>query len=173
MVYLFNKLLSVKFFKRLNAIVIVTMALLFVVACNVAKNSLIIYNIDDNNSNAKKVKVSYDITNDDFFSVEFIHSVNKSPVIEYYKIDKEKNIYIYKTIYYNYGAGVPTELSGDETLSFGDDGSMIIDNINKKIDNLTYYLSDLYDHVLRINDGEAISLWKIFGKNQLITIEIR
>ena len=109
------------------------MALLFIVACNVAKNSLIIYNIDDNNSNAKKVKVSYDITNDDFFSVEFIHSVNKSPVIEYYKIDKEKNIYIYKTIYYNYGAGVPTELSGDETLSFGDDGSMIIDNINKKI----------------------------------------
>ena len=109
----------------------------------------------------------------DFFSVEFIHSVNNSPVIEYYKFDDQNNIYVYKTVYYNFGAGVPTELNGHETLSYSDDGAIIIDNIDKKIDNLTYYLSNIYDHILKINDGESISMWNTFGKNQIIHIEIR
>ena len=80
---------------------------------------------------------------------------------------------IYKTAYYNFGAGVPTELTGNETLSYGNDGSIIIDHIDKKIDNLTYYLSSIYDHILRINDGEKISLWEVCGKNKIITIKIR
>ena len=80
---------------------------------------------------------------------------------------------MYKTIYYNYGAGVETELENDEILSYGEDGSMIIDNINKKIDNLTYYLSDLYDHTLNINGDKEISLWDICGKNIIINIKIK
>lgn len=152
--------------KIVNAIVITTMALLFLTSCQVEKKQLIIYN--GNND-----MISFPITENDHFSFEFIHSVNKSPVIEYYKIDKNGSIFVYKTIYYNYGAGVPTNITGNEVMSFGNDGSMIIDNINKKIDNLTYYLSNIYDHILKINDGESISMWNTFGKNQIIHIEIR
>ena len=157
--------------KIMNAIVVSTMAFLFLVSCNriksVEKTSLIIYNSES------EIIASYPLNESDYFSIEFIHSVNRSPVIEYYKFDTNDNIYVYKTIYYNFGAGVPTELTGNETLSYGDDGSIIIDHINKKIDNLTYYLSSIYDHVLKINDGEAISLWEVCGKNQIITIRIR
>ena len=157
-------------FRIMNAIVLSTMALLFLISCqhfkSVENHSLIIYNNKD-----EKI-ITYPLKTGDYFSIEFIHSVNQSPVIEYYKFDDNNNIYVYKTIYYNFGAGVPTELNGNEELSYGDDGSIIIDHIDKKIDNLTYYLSAIYDHRLKINDGEAISLWEVCGKNMIINIKI-
>lgn len=147
------------------------MALLFLFSCNkynLANKKLIIYNYNLGN----KIK-EFDIKKDDCFSIEFMHSVNLSPVIDYYRFNDKNEIYVYKTVYYNYGAGVETELENDETLRYGDDGSMIIENINKKIDPLTYYLSSVYDHKLRINDGEEISLWDVCGKNIIIKIEIK
>ena len=154
----------------LNAIVISTMAFLFLVSCDtsksVANHSLILYN------NEEKILATYPLKAQDYFSIEFIHSVNKSPVVEYYKFDNDNNIYVYKTIYYNFGAGVPTELNENEVMSYGDDGSIIIDHIDKKIDNLTYYLSSIYDHILKINDGKEISLWEVCGKNMLISIKV-
>ena len=169
---MFNKLIKRKYLRLLYAIVIITMALFFSISCNnVEKKQLIIYNISSD-KNIKK-EVSYNLDKDDFFSIEFIHSVNMSPVVEYYRFDRDNNIYVYKTLYYNYGAGVPSNIENDENMTFGDDGSMIIDNIDKKIDNLSFYLSDIHDHILRINDGEAISLWEIFGKKQIINLYIR
>lgn len=168
---MFNKQSLKKYLKLNNAIVIITMALLFYTSCNVAKKTLIIYNIPSEQSIRKEI--SYRLDKNDFFSVEFIHSVNNSPVIEYYKFDDQNNIYVYKTIYYNYGAGVPTDIANDETMSFGDDGSMIIDHIDKRIDNLTFYLSDIHDHILKINDKNPISLWEIFGKKQIVYFHIK
>lgn len=147
------------------------MALLFLFSCNkykLANKKFIIYN----NNLGTTIK-EFPINNDGYFSIGFIHSVNKSPVIDYYRFNEKNEIFVYKTVYYNYGAGVETELENDEKLTYGDDGSMIIENINKKIDPLTYYLSDIYDHKLRINDGEEISLWDICGKNIIIRIEIK
>ena len=149
------------------------MALFLLSSCTVEKKTLILYNDIENKGAPNRTSVSYPISTDDHFSIEFIHSVNNSPVVEYYKIDKNNDIYVYKTKYYNYGAGVPTNIKDNETISYGEDGSMIIDHINKKIDDLYYYLSDIHDHVLKINDGEAISLWGIFGKNKVIHIEVK
>ena len=171
----------------MKAIVIATMALLFLVSCksfntnstskNIDNISLIIYNsdvVDFNNKafNKNDIYSTFPLKKNDTFSIEFMHSVNRSPVVEYYKFDDNNDIYVYKTIYYNFGAGVPTEITGNERLTYGDDGSIIIDNIDKKIDNLTYYLSNIYDHVLKINDKYPISLWDVCGKNKIITIKI-
>lgn len=147
------------------------MALLFLVSCNsnkVENKKLILYN----NESGSKI-ASFPIGVNDYFYVKFTHSVNMSPVIDYYKFNKDNEIYVYKTVYYNFGAGVETELEGDETMTYGDDGSMIIDNIDKKIDPLEYYLSSIYDHKLSINGQEEISLWDICGKNILIKIIIQ
>ena len=166
---------SVKLIKNvISAIVIVSMALFILVSCkangkkDIENKRLIIYN-----NRLGNVIKEYPIPYDGYFSIGFIHSVNKSPVIDYYKFNENNEIYVYKTIYYNYGAGVETELENDEILSYGEDGSMIIDNINKKIDNLTYYLSDLYDHTLNINGDKEISLWDICGKNIIINIKVK
>lgn len=147
------------------------MALLFLVSCNsnkVENKKLILYN----NESGSKI-ASFPIGVNDYFYVKFTHSVNMSPVIDYYKFNKDNEIYVYKTVYYNFGAGVETELEGDETMTYGDDGSMIIDNIDKKFDPLEYYLSSIYDHKLSINGQEEISLWDICGKNILIKIIIQ
>ena len=147
------------------------MALLFLSSCNLNKvenKKLILYNYNSGDEIA-----SFPLKNGDYFYIKFTHSVNMSPVIDYYKFNDKNEIFVYKTIYYNYGAGVETELENDETISYGTDGSMIIDNINKKIDPLVYYLSDIYDHKLSINDNDEISLWDVCGKNILINIVIK
>ena len=161
-----------KIYKKVfNAIVITTMALLFLSSCKsnkVENKKLILYNYK-----LGKEIISYPIEQDDYFYIKFNHSVNMSPVIDYYKFNNKNEIFVYKTIYYNYGAGVETELENEESLSYGSDGSMIIDNINKKIDPLTYYLSNIYDHKLSINGKEEISLWEVCGQNILINIIIK
>ncbi|MBO6119145.1 MAG: DUF1850 domain-containing protein [Lachnospiraceae bacterium] len=147
------------------------MALLFLSNCsnrNIASKKLILYNYTSGEEIA-----SFPLNVDSHFYIKFNHSVNMSPVIDYYRFNEQNEIYVYKTIYYNYGAGVETELENDESLEFGSDGSMIIENINKKINPLTYYLSNLYDHKLSIDDKEEISLWDICGKNILINIIIK
>ena len=164
-------LISKTYKKVFNAIVIITMALLFLSSCNLNKvenKKLILYNYNSGDEIA-----SFPLKNGDYFYIKFTHSVNMSPVIDYYKFNDKNEIFVYKTIYYNYGAGVETELENDETISYGTDGSMIIENINKKIDPLVYYLSDIYDHKLSINDNDEISLWDVCGKNILINIVIK
>ena len=118
--------------------------------------------------------ISFDYSNDDIkeFSVEFIHSVNKSPVIEFYQFNSKNEIFVTKCIYYNFGAGVETELENEEVLTYGDDGSMIVDSINRKINNLIYTVGTIYDHILKINDKQ-INLSKEFGKNRKIRFEIK
>lgn len=164
-------LISKIYKKVFNAIVIVTMALLFLSSCNLNKvenKKLILYNY-----NSGDEITSFPLKKDDYFYIKFTHSVNMSPVIDYYNFNDKNEIFVYKTIYYNYGAGVETELENGETISYGTDGSMIIENINKKIDPLVYYLSDIYDHKLSINDNDEISLWDVCGKNILINIVIK
>ncbi len=99
---------------------------------------------------------SFEISEGEQFEISFIHSVNKSPVHDRYTIEQGE-IMIYETQYFGFGAGVQTELVGDQQLIMGDDGSMTITNINTKIENLAYNISPVYDHVLML-DGEQISL---------------
>ena len=106
------------------------------------------------------------------FSVEFIHSVNNSPVRDYYEIDEDGNIYVTKTTYYGFGAGVQTQLNEGESFSYGDKGEMIVSNINKKIDHLTYFVGTISDHILRIEDKE-ISLTNLCGKNTHIEFIVK
>ena len=138
------------------------MALLFV---NSKKK---LYLIDTSNNQTLGV---YKFDNEYKFSVEFTHSVNKSPVIDYYEY-KYNNIYVTKTIYYNFGAGVETELENNEKLSYGDNGEMIISDIDKIIDPLIYVVGSVYDHILYINDDEII-LNELYGKNKHIKFEIK
>ncbi len=41
------------------------------------------------------------------FSLRFIHSVEKTPVVEKYKLDKQNNLIMYATEYESFGVGLP------------------------------------------------------------------
>ena len=100
----------------------------------------------------------------DTFSVGFIHSVNKSPVTDYFEI-REDGIYGVKTVYYGFGAGVPTELEEGQELSYGEDGSMIISGFELKMSSLIYRVGTVSDHILCLEEGTEISLRDLCGRN--------
>lgn len=108
----------------------------------------------------------YKIASDGQFSVGFIHSVNKSPVVDVYQI-KDGEIYVIKTIYYGFGAGVQTEIEDGQQLSYGEDGSMVVSGFDKQIDNLLYFVGTVSDHTLTIGE-ETISLRDLCGRNSLV-----
>ena len=123
-------------------------------------------------SNAKtgEVYARYPLKIGDTFGISFIHSVNKSPLTDYYEIRKD-GIYVVKTVYYGFGAGVQTQLEGNEELSYGDDGSMIVTGFDRKMNDLIYIVGTVSDHTLIINDTTRISLRDLCGRNAMVRFE--
>jgi hypothetical protein len=107
----------------------------------------------------------------DVFSVEFIHSVNRSPVRDFYEIRPDGDIYVIQTNYYGFGAGVQTELNPGERLEYGDDGSMQVKNINIRIPALIYIVGTVSDHTLFIS-GTQVSLRELCGKNSKVAFVV-
>ena len=113
-----------------------------------------------------QVYASYPVENGDTYAVEFVHSVNKSPVRDVYEI-RAGEIWNTQCIYYGFGAGVEEELGEGETLSYGENGEMIISNINKKMDNLVIVVGTISDHTLYLGD-ETISLRDLCGRSSKV-----
>ena len=107
----------------------------------------------------------------DSFSVTFRHSVNKSDVTEIYQ-RRGKEIWLTGCVYYGFGAGVAEELDPSWTLEMGDHGEMILGNIEMKMNDLTYIVGTVYDHILEIN-GEKIILNELCGKNAKVHFSIK
>ena len=154
--------------KILKAIVIITMAFLCILYFK-NKNTL---HIKSNNKNI--IINEFDYSTDSFY-IEFVHSVNKSPVKEYYKIDENKKIVLYKSVYYNFGAGVETNIYGDQKFEFGEDGSLIFYDLDISFNDLSYIVGTIYDHLLYVidkneNEKNSYNLTTLFGKNSKINI---
>jgi len=113
-----------------------------------------------------QVYASYPVENGDTYAVEFVHSVNKSPVRDVYEI-RDGEIWNIQCIYYGFGAGVEEELGEGETLSFGENGEMIVSNIEKRMDNLVIVVGTISDHTLYLGD-ETISLRDLCGRSSKV-----
>ena len=113
-----------------------------------------------------KLIAAYPVSDGDEFSVTFVHSVNNSPVTDVYEI-RNGEIYVMRTIYYSFGAGVQTEIEEGQTLEYGEDGSMIISGYDRRMNGLSYIVGTVSDHVLEIN-GNIISLRDLCGKNATV-----
>ena len=130
------------------------------------ERKLILYDAD-----TKEIFASWRGDDGLHFSVEFIHSVNKSPVKDEFEI-RNGEIYAYKTTYSSFGAGVQTELREGESLSYDQEGNMVITGFNLKFDELNIIVGTVSDHIFSIN-GEEFSLTKLCGKNRAIVIDLR
>lgn len=114
---------------------------------------------------------SFDVEEGMEFSVEFIHSVNKSPVKDVFVIRDDK-IYIDRTVYSAFGAGVQTEIEGGQKLEYDDDGNMVVSGFDVEFPKVKYIVGTVSDHVLEIQ-GESISLRDLCGKNARVYFELR
>ncbi len=104
------------------------------------------------------------------FSVEFVHSVNQTPVEDTYIIENGE-IRAYSTVYRSFGAGVQTSLSGNEKLTYDDEGNMVITGFDITYDPLRYVVGTVSDHILTVG-GEEISLRDTCGRNAKVVFEI-
>ncbi len=118
-----------------------------------------------------RVLAHYPLEDGGSFSVTFRHSVNKSDVTEIYQ-RRGREIWLTGCVYYGFGAGVAEVLEPSWTLETGENGEMILSNIEMRMDDLSYIVGTVYDHVLELN-GERIVLNERFGRNTHIRFSIR
>ncbi|MEG1682846.1 MAG: DUF1850 domain-containing protein [Oscillospiraceae bacterium] len=117
------------------------------------------------------VYARYPMGEGDRFSVEFIHSVNQSPVRDIYEVRDGTDLYVVETDYFAFGAGVQTELNPGETLTYGEDGSMRVTGIDIALPRLAYMVGTVSDHTLRIG-GQTISLRALCGRNSNVVFSV-
>jgi hypothetical protein len=101
------------------------------------------------------------------FSIEFIHSVNKSPVRELYRIE-DGMIHPFAVRFYTFGAGMQSVLEEGQTFNWDGD-AMVISGLTASFKELNYIVGTVSDHLLEIN-GEAVSLRDLCGRNAHITL---
>lgn len=103
------------------------------------------------------------------FSVEFIHSVNKTPVKDTFIIENGE-IRAYSTTYRSFGAGVQTALEGSQKMTYDEQGNMIITGFDITYDPLRYCVGTVSDHILTLG-GEEISLRNMCGRSERVVFE--
>ena len=104
------------------------------------------------------------------FEIGFVHSVNKSPLIDCYEI-RDGHILVVRTVYYGFGAGVESELHPGETLTYNEDGAMVVSGFsdNDRCGGVKA-ISTVSDHWLTIG-GETISLRDTIGAGKQVRFD--
>ncbi|MBR5553397.1 MAG: DUF1850 domain-containing protein [Clostridia bacterium] len=143
----------------------VTAVTIFLTSCSTAMR-LAVYDRETG-----KTYRTFEVSEGSEFSVEFIHSVNKSPVIDVFVI-RDGKIVADRTIYSAFGAGVQTEIEEGQTLEYDENGNMVVSGFNIVFPEVKYIVGTVSDHILRI-EGESISLTELCGKNAHIAFKLR
>lgn len=109
-------------------------------------------------SNGKTGNMVYidTISNAEEFVVSFKHSVNRTPVNEFIRIQGRKFI-VYQTTFYSYGAGMPETDSQSKQKITIKDGLVQIENIDRELKYFTYMVGTYADHTLNYR-GKSIKL---------------
>ncbi|GHU49280.1 hypothetical protein FACS1894200_07760 [Spirochaetia bacterium] len=117
-----------------------------------------------------RVYAKWPIKSGEEFGIEFIHSVNNSPVLETF-VAEGSSIRAVRTRFYSYGAGMPTELEAGQVLS-RDGEALVISGFSAVYRELNYIVGTVSDHILTIRE-ESVSLRDLCGRNAHIRILVR
>ena len=157
------------FSKKAAAAAIVTAALFVLAAVLLTvsfrnRDTLVIRNAETG-----EVFARYDCPDGTKFEVEFLHSVNKSPVIDVFEASGGI-LRVKEARYYTFGAGMPTEADQPTwEFSYAEDGAIVVTGITYTYDCLNYIVGTVHDHYLTIH-GETINLRELCGRNTKIEI---
>ena len=126
---------------------------------------LVLRNGDTNEEIAR-----FRVSEGDEFSVTFIHSVNQYPLTDVYEI-RDGKIYVVRTIYNNFGAGVQTEIEEGQTLEINENGEMVVSGFNLEMPWLSYIVGTVSDHTLTLHE-KKISLRELCGRNTKVAFSV-
>ncbi|MDR2149394.1 MAG: DUF1850 domain-containing protein [Spirochaetaceae bacterium] len=111
----------------------------------------------------------WSVKNGSEFAVEFVHSVNQSPVKDTFMVSGT-TIRPVSTRFKSFGAGMQTELEPGQRLT-RDGDAMVITGFTQSFRKLRYIVGTVSDHSLFIN-GAEISLRDLCGKNAHLVIRL-
>jgi hypothetical protein len=117
-----------------------------------------------------KVYGAWGLQKDAEFAVEFVHSVNQSPVRETFRVEGWE-IRPAAVRFTAFGAGMQSELEEGQSL-VRDGEAMIITGFNRSFKELNYIVGTVSDHILFINN-QCLSLRDLCGRNAHITIRVK
>lgn len=118
-----------------------------------------------------KVFLKIPVKEGDVFSITFEHSVNKSPVTDEFLVMK-KGFKSHRTLFESFGAGMETGVGEGQTLTYEEDGTMVLSGFTTHFETFNLIVGTVSDHILKINEQE-ISLRELCGKNRSVEISIR
>ena len=145
-------------------IIILLSLLLFITIIIPLFQRLVLESVKDNNN-----KYIYNLEKKEFI-ISYTHSVNKGRVRDYYIIDDDYNIILYKTTFVSYGAGI-AEPENNENIIIRDD-DIEINNINRVIKDFYLFVGIVAEHSITADDKE-IMLKSLFKPQTNIKIKYR
>ncbi|MFV9510645.1 DUF1850 domain-containing protein [Tepidibacillus sp. LV47] len=77
-----------------------------------------------------KILLRIPINGNDRFSIEYIHSIHKTPVIDTFYIDSNQNIIVDQTTFDTYGVGMPSDVEKGETFTIKN-GKFVLNHLNR------------------------------------------
>lgn len=89
------------------------------------------------------------------FEVSFVHSVEKTPVREVFRADRDLSIYLVETIYESFGAGLPTTPDEGAKLVV-EGGKTRITGMNRRIGDIFLAVSPFPGHTLATGEETIV-----------------
>jgi hypothetical protein len=94
------------------------------------------------------------------FALGFIHSVELSPVWDYFRVDDSYRIILYETAIRSFNTGLPSTLTGEERL-----------HRESVLPSIDLWVHERTDNTLKVKD-DSLKLYSLAG-NTLLKISIR
>ncbi|MDR2534958.1 MAG: DUF1850 domain-containing protein [Treponema sp.] len=157
-------------FRRWSGILINGILAGFVIAAGAARLGRASLRLSITDQDSHKRYIQWTVKDEDIFAIEFIHSVNNSPVKETFMITGPE-IRPIASRFSAVGAGIQTELEEPQVL-IRDGEFLVITGFSNSYKELNYIVGTVSDHILYIHN-QVISLRDLCGKNAHITIRVK
>jgi hypothetical protein len=105
------------------------------------------------------------------FALGYIHSVELSPVWDYFRVDDSYRMILYETAIRSFNTGLPSTLTGEEKLHWERDGFRI-SGMNRVLPVIDLWVHEKTDNTLNVGDIDPLRLYSLAG-NKLLRISIR
>ncbi|MCR4440772.1 MAG: DUF1850 domain-containing protein [Peptococcaceae bacterium] len=142
---------------------IAVLILLLYLAC---RPSFLVFKIEDADSG--KLMFSCGVEPGFEFYTMIRHSVQRTPVYEFYRVEPDGSLVVTKTSLQDLGWGMPSTLQGPVTFT---EGFMVMENINRRLNALFFRVSYLAEPRLMVKEKE-ITLDEFVPDGQLLKIHI-
>jgi hypothetical protein len=110
------------------------------------------------------------VSEDTPFAIRWTHSIHRSPVVEYYRV-QGKQIRLYEMSFKDYGIGMSSELAPGEKLVTRD-GAFHVENMNHVFPALRLFIGQVRANHTLLFDGKEIPLASVDAPGKAITIQV-